>query len=73
MAEINPGIIKFKKNKKDFERWLKLLEESFSVILERNHSVCVRGTLEDVLKFEQYLENEFPEDPRVEDTLVDIY
>lgn len=72
-AEINPGIIKFKKNTKDFERWLKLLEESFSVILERNHSVYVRGSLEDVLKFEQYLENEFPEDPRVEDTLVDIY
>lgn len=62
-AMINPGIVKFKERNRDLERWLGVVTKFFSLTTEGQKEVRVIGDLDDVLQFEEYLVDKFPNDP----------
>ena len=71
-SEINPAIIRHKDAKEDFGRWASVVEKAFDVRLGRGPDESILVFARDfdaVLKFGDYLENKFPDNPTCE-TLV---
>lgn len=74
-SEINPAIIRFKKCHDDMSRWKEVVEKWFKVKLGvqgngPDRKVLVFGRdFDAVLKFGDYLEQQFPADPHHEFTV----
>jgi len=70
-SEINPAIIRFKQSQNDFDGWKDVVEKMFNVKLGvqgrgPNKSFLVYSPdFDAVLKFGDYLEQQFPADPRL--------
>ncbi|XP_053391617.1 uncharacterized protein LOC128554359, partial [Mercenaria mercenaria] len=72
-AELNPGIVRFKKKSNDWDNWRVKVEEKFNVkIFCSEDAVKVGGMFHDILELENYLESSSAlDDPIMSDGMFD--